>query len=338
MSNVELTQLARLPLMLLDYAAQRGMNVDSLMDTTSLSTKAIKDPDSRVSLSAQLQLWRAVLKKLADPALGLQVGITVKANQLGIVGYAMSHSETLLEAFKRLSRYLRIISEAITFEMIPGKGVVRLQINTHPSLLALRHPIEAQLAAILTVAREITGQQLVPIGVDLPTMRPTESRAYRDVFRCDLQFGQHPAAIVFTQKQLLLPVVAADATLSGYLLELASRKLDAMRDPNESLADAVRRALWADLSIGKPDLGRTAAQLGISGRTLQRRLRSVGLSYSDVLESLRRELSNELLTDGNLAVADVAFLLGYSEPSAFQRAFRRWRGVSPQQYKRSRVA
>jgi AraC-like DNA-binding protein len=178
----------------------------------------------------------------------------------------------------------------------------------------------------------------VPVAVTLPTKRPLGSRIYRDVFRCGIQFGQPSATIVFTQKQSLLPIAAADATLSGYLVELAGKKLDAMRNPDEGLVDAVRRKLWADLSTGKPDLARTAAQLGISGRTLQRRLRSVGLSYSDLLEDLRRELSNELLRDGNLAVADVAFLLGYSEPSAFQRAFRRWRGMSPQQYKRSRVA
>jgi AraC-like DNA-binding protein len=121
--------------------------------------------------------------------------------------------------------------------------------------------------------------------------------------------------------------------LVGYLDDLAAITLAPLEESDENMIAAVRRALWTMLPGGRPDLWRTAAGMGVSARTLQRRLGEEGSSFSRVLDELRRDLSDELLSDRKLSVAEVAFLLGYSEPSAFQRAFRRWRGVSPRRFR-----
>lgn len=338
MSKANLTNLARLPLLILDYAKRHGMNTRALMRSAAISENSLNEPDSRVPFAGLVRLWRAVIEQSSDPLLGLHIGCELQATQLGIVGYAMSYSETLQQAFERLSRYGRIISEALTFDVIETSGGTRLTLKNDPALLALRHPIEGQAAAILTIGRQITDQPLVPEAVHLPTARPADASGYREIFRCKLRFDQPQAALLFSEQQLALPIVAADSTLSGYLEELAGNKLAALRAPEDRFIDAIRRVLWAELSAGKPDLERTGAKLGISSRTLQRRLRDMGLTYSGVLEELRRELSTNLLVASDLAIADVAFLLGYSEPSAFQRAFRRWQGVSPRQFKRDRAA
>jgi AraC-like DNA-binding protein len=245
----------------------------------------------------------------------------------------MYYSRDLSDALHRFSRYIHIISEAVQFEVARDGERTTLSFNAHPSLLALRHPVEAQLAAVLTIARDITQSDVVPRAIHLPSPKADDPNAYREVFRCPVHFSHPNAAIVFATSQMRLPIKASDPTLSGYLEELAGNTLKLLGAPSENFVDTVRRVLWSELPGGRPNLWRTASGLGISARTLQRRLRENGSSFSAVLEELRRELSGDLLADKKLAVSDVAFLLGYSEPSAFRRAFRRWRGVSPRRFR-----
>lgn len=333
MADYQLTNLARIPLLLLEYAEECGIDRGELLRLASITPANLADPDTRLPLSALLRLWRAILERQEGIAIGVRIGSTCRATRLGLVGYAMYYSRDLLEALHRFSRHIRIISEAVQFEIVSDGERTTLSFIAHPSLLALRHPVEAQLAAVLTVGREITQSDLVPLAIQLPFPNPGDSKEHREVFRCPVHFSQPDAAIVLATSQMRLPIKAADPTLSGYLEELASSTLKSLGAPNENFVDAVRRVLWSELPGGKPNLWRTASGLGVSARTLQRRLREGGTSYSAVLEELRREFAGDLLADKKLAVSDVAFLLGYSEPSAFQRAFRRWRGLSPGRFR-----
>lgn len=328
-----LTTLARIPLLIVEYAGQLGMDRDELLRCTSLTPLNLSDPDKRISVVALLKLWRAILEKEDDAAIGVSIGRNCRATRLGLVGYSMYYSRDLLEAYQRFARYIHIISEAVQIEVTEDREQTTLLFDAHPSLFALRHPVEAQLAAVLTVGREITQSDLVPIAIRLPFPHPNDTKQHREVFHCPIHFDQPNAAIVFATSQMRLPVIASDPTLSGYLEELARSTLNSLAIQNESFVDTVRRALWSELPGGKPNLWRTASGLGISARTLQRRLREDNTSFTTLLDELRRELAGDLLADKKLAVSDVAFLLGYSEPSAFQRAFRRWRGVSPQRFR-----
>jgi AraC-like DNA-binding protein len=128
-------------------------------------------------------------------------------------------------------------------------------------------------------------------------------------------------------------VIAPDVTLAGYLDQLAEQVLRSLGERRGTSVEATARAVWARLSSGKPNLRQTAIAMGISGRTLQRRLSEDGTSFELVLDDLRRDQSISLLHDRSLAVDEVAFLLGYSEPSTFYRAFRRWHGVTPGKYR-----
>lgn len=333
MTANRLTSLARVPLLLIEYAEQSGLDCERLLRSTSLTTESLSDPDNRISVAALVKLWRAILEQDDGPAIGVRIGNTCQALRLGLVGYSMSYSRNLLEAYQRFSRYVHIISEAVQIEVVDDGEQTTITFDAHPSLFLLRHPVEAQVAATLAIGREITRSKLVPLAIRLPYPSPGELKTYREVFSCPVYFDQPGATIEFATSQLRLPISASDPTLSGYLEALANSTLEALGASDESFLDTVRRALWSELRGGKPNLWRTASALDISPRTLQRRLRDEGCSFSSLLDELRRELAGDLLADKNLGVADVAFLLGYSEPSAFQRAFRRWRGVSPRQFR-----
>lgn len=329
----ELTKLARVPLMLLDYGARRGLNRDELMHASSLSPGIFDDPDSRVRLASVVELWRVMIERIEDPSFGLHEGRRTTAKSLGLVGYAMYYSENLFDALRCLSRYYRILSEAVRFAVSREEAQTTLIFNKHPSLVALRHPLEAAAAATVAVTSELTCKNLVPQAVSFPFPGRLEAHEYQRVLGVSPAFDSDVMMIVFDNDAMDLPVVASDPTLKGYLTELADHTIRSLREPDNDFEQQVRETLWAMLPHGKPDLWRTAERMSLSARTLQRRLRAEGSSFSRVLENLRRDLSEQLLSNPELSVSEVAFLLGYSEPSAFQRAFRRWRGMSPRSYK-----
>jgi len=319
--------------MLLDYAERQGLDRAVLMKRSSLTPQALADPDSRVQVRSVLELWRAIIEGVDEPTPGLDLGRTVSAKDLGLVGYVMYYSADLFEAILCLERFYRILSEAVRFDVTRDDKSTTLRYSAHPTLVALRHPIEAPIAAVVQLARELSGEAIVPESVQLPFPKHASQRAFRGAFGTQPQFNSIAPVIVFSNQHMELPVKATDPALSGYLTELAETTLQGLRMPDHDFEQQVRETLWSMLPHGKPDLWRTAEKMGISARTLQRRLQEDGSSFSAVLEGLRRSLSVELLADRRLAVADVAFLLGYSEPSAFQRAFRRWHDTSPGSYK-----
>jgi AraC-like DNA-binding protein len=187
---------------------------------------------------------------------------------------------------------------------------------------------------VLALCREIAAAPITPLTVQLPYRRPEDVRAYERFYRAPLEFGALATAFLLRNDDLARPVVASDATLSGYLDHLAAQLLAALGGA-DTLRDQVRRLLWSELSAGVPGLDAVGRVLGMSPRTLQRRLRAEGTTLSAMLTQVRHDLALPLLGDGQLAVAEVAFLLGYEDPSAFNRAFRRWSGRSPRAFRRA---
>ncbi len=328
MISHEITQLARSSLLLLDYAERQGLERERLLKAAGLRADPIDDPDSRIKTAIMLKLWRAVIDELDDPCLGLHVGSSVHAKQLGLVGYAIFHSRNLHSAMHRFARYVHIISDSVQFEIHESAKEASFTWKVHPALAALRHPVETGVALMVAMGRDITGTDISPDRVELPGPQPEDTAEYRRYFGCPVEFERPVAKVTSMRQALNLPCKAPDPTLVTYLDELAENKMNPLEDREERMSDAVRRVLWSMLPGGRPDLWRTAAELGVSVRTLQRRLGEEGSSFSKVLDELRRDLSNELLADRSLSVSEVAFMLGYSEPSAFQRAYRRWFGVS----------
>lgn len=323
------TQLARGPLLLLAYAEERGMDRRALLSASGISDAKLRDPDARIATRSMTRLWQAVIDELADPFLGLHAARTVNIEQLGLVGYTMRHSANLGEAIERLARYQRLLSEGVRYQLTRHGEEFEVSWTTHPSLLSLRAPVEAGMTLLVRSARQLTGVEIHPVRLDLPTPQPDDVSEYRNEFACPMLFGAETASLTFSANHFALPTVASDETLVGYLDELAEIAVAPLDPTKDSTSTAVRRTLWSLLPSGRPSVWQTAREMGVSVRTLQRRLGDEGSSFSTVLDNLRRDISEELLGEGGQSVADIAFLLGYSEPSAFHRAYRRWQKSPP---------
>ncbi|MCI0659162.1 MAG: AraC family transcriptional regulator, partial [Acidobacteria bacterium] len=326
--------LTRVPLLLLEQARRLGVDRRVLMTEAGLSPTDFKDLDGRVPSSKIWKLWQALIRQVPDVALGLRMGDNPRSPiRYGLVGYTLAYSRTVQEALHRLARYSRIISETIQVGVEKRGGRCRILLESDPQFELLRHPIDTRLANILSAVRNLSGKPVAPIEVELPYPKLADTSYHRHFFDAPLRFSRPKAALWFYTTDLELPIQHADDTLVGYLDRLAEEKLKELS--GTSLSERLGRALWSELSGGMPPLRRVAELVGMSPRTLQRYLRKEGKTYRTALEEFRREMSTHLMHHRKLAVYEVAFLLGYADPSSFHRAFRRWHRKSPRAYRRA---
>jgi AraC-like DNA-binding protein len=330
---MELTGIARIPLALLDEAEELGLQRDDLLRQAGLREEDLRQPDTRVSTSKIENLWRVVIAGSRIPSIGLHVGTALSARRWGLVGYTMAYSTTLGQALERLSRYMSVMSEASPCEIeLEGQRGTFL-FTGGLGIDYLGPPVDARLASVLGVMREITGVNIVPLEALFAYPRPENTSEHARYFGCPLCFGRPASGLVLRRDDLQRPISTADEELCGYLDRLAQEIMESLGG-EETFTARVHQAIWAELSGGPPTLQETARALGISTRTMQRQLKEEGTTYAEVLDALRREMAAGLLLNHTLAIYEVAFLLGYSEPSTFYRAFRRWHGMSPGDYRR----
>ena len=331
---MERTGVARIPLALLELGAREGLRPEELLAPAGLLDADLHDPDARIPLSKIENLWRELIRRVPACDVGLRLGTSFSVRDWGLVGYTMAYSRTLGHALERLARYSRIMTEAIQIELSVSEGRGTLTTKGGKRLDALRHPVVARCAAVLGAMREISATEIVPLEAMFTGPRPDDCSAFAEFFRCPLKFDHPTAGLVLREIDLALPAATADETLAGYLEHLADDAVNNLGGDG-SFKEKVYQAVWRELSDGKPSLEHTAKALGTSVRTLQRRLKSEGTTFAALLEELRRELASGLVRSKDLAIYEVAYLLGYSEPSTFYRAFRRWHGVSPLEYRRT---
>ena len=330
----ESSALARVALMPLERTTRWGVDRADLLRAAKIDEAQLRDPDARIPLSAIVRLWHAAALHVADPTFGLRLGCEACAREFGLVGYTMAFSGTVRAALTRLARYDRIVSDSLVVHLDDGPEGMWIRIDAEPALQAFRPAADARLAALLSVCREIAAAPIAPLIVHLPYRRPPDVKDYEKFFRAPLEFGAPATALLLSREDLVRPVSCSDEVLIGYLDQLAQQILTGL-GAEKTIRDRVRRLLWSSLSDGVPDLEDMARRLAMSPRTLQRRLRDEGTTFAAVLTGFRQDMARPLLREGRLAVSEVAFLLGYEDPSSFQRAFRRWSGRSPRAFRRA---
>jgi AraC-like DNA-binding protein len=225
------------------------------------------------------------------------------------------------------------VSDALVVQLEETYEGTWVRLDVQPAIRAFRPAADARLAVVLAICRELARAPIAPLAVQFPYRRPDEVEEYQRFFRGPLEFGAVSTALRLGKDDLLRPVVSADETLGGYLEQLAEQVLKTLGE-ERTIVDQVRRVLWQELSEGVPELDEVGRRLGLGARTLQRRLRARGTTFAGVLMQLRRDIAPSLLRDGQLAVTEVAFMLGYEDATSFHRSFRRWFGQSPRAFRR----
>jgi len=265
--------------------------------------------------------------------LPLRTGASMRCDDYGVFGLAWKTAPTLRESFARAERYWRLLTTVAVYEVRPqGADAWFMLHRAGERRLGLRLPNEATLASVTSMIREVSTPDFTPLEVRLKHPPPATTAGHEAYFGCAVVFETEMDALLVPAEALTRPNRLGDAGITRYLLQQLDAELT-RREADRSLRDMVHDTIMQQLSSGVPRMEMVARRLGMGERTLQRRLSEEGLSFQKLVEEARRTLAEALLTQSDYALAEVAFLTGFSEQSAFSRAFKRWMDQTPAAYR-----
>ena len=294
-----------------------------------LTPEVLADPDARVSSIWALRLWEYLPRRAEEENFGLWLAERLNGAPLTVAWWVILASTTLGEGLARALRYQRLLHDGARSEIIgcPEEVVYRHQIGA-PPFRPPRDAIEFGFASLVQLARRATGRDLVPKHVRLQHRAPRDLTRHQRFFGAGVSFDEPHDEFVFTRDQLGCPLVTADDSLRE-VVEAHARDLSA-RLPRAELTGERAKAAICELLRDGPPRGQTVARrLGMPLRTLQRRLRAENTSLASLIDGVRYELAERYLSDPRISTQEAAFLLGFSDVSAFHRAFVRWTGITP---------
>ena len=313
----------------------RGLPVADLLRRAGLDPAVVADPDARLPHPAVRAFCEAAVKATGDPAFGLHIAEQVRPATFDALGYVFRSSRTLGDGLRRLAVYHRFVADVLTLRIETAGPQARLTVEASDPDHLTRTVSEFLLGTLTRGARVETGRaDLDPVAVEFAFAEPEDVSEHRRFFRAPLQFAQPFNALVLQASDLDRPLVHAEPELRE-VLERRVREVIARLPPIDTIAAQARAALSEELKGGKPTAAEVGRRLGLSERSLNRRLREEGTSFRALLHELRRTLSERYIREG-ISINETAFLLGYSEASAFHRGFRRWTGRTPASYRRER--
>jgi AraC-like DNA-binding protein len=297
-----------------------------------LGALARKELPPRIPYRDAAAAWQAAVAATDEPAIGVLASACLVAGDYGLIEYLARSSATLRIAAERLGRYHRLMNDRADAQLSTrgglGAGQVRLR-YVGPSTLAMpRAYVEYVIGAWVRLAREATDEPRVVLAVHLPFPAPRDRRPYRDAFGATIAFGRPHADVLLDATIVDRPLVGADTHVTA-MLERHAEAVLASYAPAAEWHRKVSDALRPRLADGPPRLATIAATLGETARALRRRLATEGTTFAALLDDLRRSLALQMVDDPTLSIGEIAFVLGFSEASAFHRAFRRWTGRTP---------
>lgn len=315
------------------YAVARGADLDALCEAAEIEPSLLAKPDERISGGQSFKAWNAAVQATGDEDFGLHLGELSQPAGLGLVGFAMISAPDLGSALERLARYTNLLTDGVRgsisrdgagarFDLEATRGVANFLLESP------RQHIECTLSAFLALAASLTGRPLPVNEVWFQHPEPASTHEHRRIFRAPVRFGREVNRVTFATEALGWPLTDPNP---GLLAAFDARAEGAMRKLNgdASWSERVERAIVENLRGVVPGLDEIARGLGVSGRKLQRHLQDEGTGFRELLDRARHELSLRYLRRGEVPVAEISYILGFTEPSAFHRSFKRWTGSTP---------
>ncbi len=308
-----------------------GYSRDFVSKLSGIDLSSLELQDSRLPLDDYQTLWKTALDITHNPALGLELGQIFNASKIGLVGHIIFNSESLEEGIKEYVRLFSIVNEAISLVFDTDEKYAYLRfIHLNPEYYCIPD-MERSMVLSLYRGKTLFDSDIKWESVDFQHAQPSYIDKYQKVFDCPLHFNQSHCQIVFQRKYLELAPKQRNPYLSGAALEHANTVLKKLF--RRSYADKVKGLISQTIGTGEADVDHIANQLNTSRQTLYRKLKAEGVSFQGLLEDVRFTTAKDQLRNSDRQLSEIAFSLGFSDLSAFSRAFKRWSGVTPKEYR-----
>jgi|APFre7841882724_1041349.scaffolds.fasta_scaffold13721_2 AraC-like DNA-binding protein len=322
------TTVATLLLALYRHVAACGHDADALFARAGVDSRLFLQPGARVRSDAVNRVWLHAEEATGDECLGLEVGRRTHPSAADALGYAWLASVTLRDAMTRLARYMRVFAGIARVGFRQGAGGAELVFGP-PDLPAGRH--DSFFSSAVAYCRASYGDAFRPRALALARPAPRDTARHAALFGCEIAFGAKESVMWLADADLdaRLPTGNPEiAAMTEQMLEKQLAKLD-----RSDVVARTRASILDALPSGSPSEESIARALALSQRTLQRRLSGAGTSFGGVLDTTRRDLAFHHLANPARQISEVAYLLGFAEAASFNRAFRRWTGLTPTEYR-----
>jgi AraC-like DNA-binding protein len=314
-----------------EHAQKSGIPARKLAQCVGLTPRVIQDWHTRLDVRDQVAFLDSVAVAVDDDSLGFHLAQHADVRSAGLLYYVMASSSRLIEVFERGARYTSLVNEGISQTCIDRRAV-GLELRSASALRRTnRHEVQFWITTLLRLSRQLTGKRLVPERVRFAHVRGRHAAEISSYLSCDAEYGAPNDSILFAGCARDLPIVNADPHLNRLLIDFCEQAMRRQRKPAPTFESMVENAIATLLPHGEASVSAVASRLGVSERTLARKLAAEGVGFSMLRTRLRRELAQRYLKEPGLSISEIAWLLGFRDVGAFSHAYKRWTGRAPRE-------
>ncbi len=330
---MQLTHFAPATNMLWKHIHNCGHDPAPLYRKAGINPELLKKSDARIDISNVDELWRLAVELLEDPCFGIKMTENWHPSYVGALGYAWCASSTLRTALNRAVRYIHVVSEDLNIKLAETPGGIKVISDLEKSIFTLPQHHDVVISTIMHMCRFNYGDELLATEVCLAHEKPPCAKVISDFFRTPVIYDTAVSSFTLANKDVDLKLSSGnkelallhDEVLMKYLIEI--KKGD--------IVQQIQSVILDNLPTGNVSDNLIAKELNLSERSLQRKLKEKGTTFRTVLDDVREMAAIQYIKNPVNTMSDIAFLLGFSEQSAFSRAFKKWTGSSPLQYRNS---
>ena len=315
------------------YLESIGIDPKPLYMKAGINPKLMSNPGARVNISCVDALWQQAEQVITDPCFAVKMAEFWHPSQIGALGYAWLASSTLRQGVNRAVRYIHVVSEDLNLHVADTPAGMKVTVDLEDSVFTLPQHHDLVLTVLMHMCRFNIGDELVPTEVKLAHPEPECADILLDYFRTDIEFDAEQTSLTIARAHADEQLASANKQIALVHDEMLMRYLVEIKKGD--IVQQVQSIILDNLPDGQVTDKLVANELNLSERSLQRRLKEHQTTFRYLLDSVREMVAKQYIENPVNRMSDIAFLLGFSEQSAFSRAFKKWTGKSPVEYRNS---
>lgn len=324
------------------YAISRGLSKQQLLAELQLREEDLNNPHAKIDLPTAVKLWTTVVFETRDLNFGLHLGENSDPAVLGIVGHLYQSCPNLMEGMLNLQRFNLLFGSLIKLEVVEQQDEIGIRFYCDEEVKKLplirRQATDTWMSAVVSIFAKVGAGSPCPVRVSLTPMTTTNLSAYEQVFhKAKIEWNAEENMIWYPRVAMQMPLITSNPDIYAFFMRLAQDQLEATMGA-QSTSKKVQDLLIERFKNGFPGIETLADELHTTARTLQRRLKAEGYTFTQLIEQAKQEMAFRLLRSRKYNISEVAYMLGFSEPGSFTRSFRKWTGKSPRSFFASQAA